>query len=97
MSKNSDLIKATNNCQNFLSNATLNQLLEDEQPFLGVEVFNSERGMKIFRLTLAFGVPNIFATVEEDGSFTVEGWKQFASEPVLLWGNNPSLVEYLIA
>jgi hypothetical protein len=73
---------------------TAEQLLNEEQPFLGIELDNSNHDYQ-FEITLTFGGSNIFLYVNHSGNFKIEGWSPFYVGSFDKYGYNPQLSEYL--
>lgn len=73
---------------------TAEQLLNEEQQFLGIQFDRSNHDYQ-FEITLTFGGPNIFLYVDHLGNFKVEGWSQSRTRSFDKYGYNPQLSEYL--
>lgn len=73
---------------------TAEQLLNEEQPFLGIQLDHSNHDYQ-FEITLTFGGPNIFLYVDHSGNFKIEGWSQSHTRSFDKYGYNPQLSDYL--
>lgn len=77
---------------NYLDVVTCNELMLEEEPFLGIATCEGT-GFK-YEVTLALNSPNLFLLVDEAGDFRVEGHSSWSS-PVMMNGHNQELVNYL--
>lgn len=89
-----DLIREVINRRKQFQIITTEQLLNEEQPFLGIELDCSNSDYN-FEITLTFGGPNIFLYVDHSGNFKVEGWGQGYTRSFDKYGHNPQLSKYL--
>lgn len=89
-----DLINEVINRREQFQSVTAEQLLNEEQPFLGIELDNSNHDYQ-FEITLTYGGPNIFLYVNHSGNFKIEGWGQSHTGSFDKYGYNPQLSEYL--
>jgi len=98
MSKNrnttTDLMNEVINKREQFQSVTAEKLLNEEQPFLGIELDNSNHDYQ-FEITLTFGGPNIFLYADHLGNFKIEGWGQSQTRSFDKYGYNPQLSEYL--
>jgi len=87
-----ELEKHTKEQFDHLSIVTLNELIQEEEPFLGVAT-SDDPSFK-FEVTLTFGGPNLFCLVDEDGKFRVEGHSLWYPT-VMMDGYNQDLIDYI--
>lgn len=73
---------------------TAEQLLNQEEPFLGIE-FDSSNHHYEYEITLTFGGPNIFLYADHLGNFKIEGWSPSYVGSFDKYSYNPQLSEYL--
>lgn len=77
---------------NYLDVVACDELMLEEEPFLGITTCE-ETGFK-YQVTLTLNSPNLILLVDEAGAFRVEGHSSWSS-PVMMNGHNQELVNYL--
>lgn len=89
-----DLMNEVINRREQFQIVTAEQLLNQEEPFLGIELDSSNHHYQ-FEITLTFGGPNIFLYADNSGNFKIEGWSPSYIGAFDQYGYNPQLSEYL--